>query len=317
VVIGTGASAIQIAPAMASQVAELYVVQRTPAWITPRNGFAISPLMKKNSSVLPFIEKVKRESIFWLNEFIGRGFIGSEGINAISRILAIHHLQKQVKDKELVSKFTPQYKIGCKRILRSDDFYPIFNQSNVHLITEQIAGINEEGIVLQNDQKIPADAIIWATGFMAADIALDIQLISRHSRNLMTEWREEGAEAFKGTVVNGFPQLYFLLGPNTGLGHNSVLHIMESQMNFVIQCLRWVNTLLPGAYIDIQKEVQKTYNENLQKCLINTVWSSGCKSWYIDKAGKNTTIYPGLNVSFRRELRRLDKKDFDLINPSA
>jgi cation diffusion facilitator CzcD-associated flavoprotein CzcO len=161
-----------------------------------------------------------------------------------------------------------------------------------------------------NGHEYTLDAVVLATGFVAADIDLYMKVVGRNGEDLMDRWKKTGAEAYKGTTVTGFPNLCFLLGPNTGLGHNSVLHMMESQVNYIMHYLHYLEGLPGDSFLDIKGDVQTRYNQNLQQQFRGTVWNSGCKSWYINAAGKNTTLYPRLTVSFRRQTKVFDPEAY-------
>jgi cation diffusion facilitator CzcD-associated flavoprotein CzcO len=315
-VIGTGASAIQIIPSLAPQVKELLVLQRTPAWVGFRHDKKIHPFVQKLYRRLPLLQRARREGIYWLNEFIGLGLVGNKRVNSIIHWLALRKLKKEVQDPAIRRQLTPDYTIGCKRILRSDDYYPTFNRPNVRLVTQPIHSFTERGLRTADGKEHPLDAVIFATGFVAADITFYTQVIGLQGRNLTAEWEQKGAEAYRGITVSGYPNLGFLLGPNTGLGHNSVVHMMESQMNYLLQYLAWLEKAAPGSYLDVKEEVQQVYNHRIQQQLQNTVWASGCRSWYLNKDGKNTTLYPGLTLQYRKETRRFDPAAYRLVQPA-
>ena len=311
-VIGTGASAVQIIPAIAPRVERLVVFQRTPPWVTPRKDKKLSAGIQKRWQRFPILQKLLREKIYWLNELTGLGFLGNKGINRIINWVARRRLAKQVKDPELRKKLTPTYTIGCKRILTSNTYYPVFNQPNVTLVTDLIEKFVPEGIVA-NGVLHPLDVVVLATGFVAADIEVKVDIIGLNNRNLVDDWKRTGAEAYLGTAISGFPNLAFILGPNTGLGHNSVVHMMESQMNYVMGYLAHLEKENWNSYLDVKPEVQQQYNVVLQRELKGTVWNSGCKSWYLNRAGKNTTVFPRLTVSFRKLTKRFDAAAYQLV----
>jgi cation diffusion facilitator CzcD-associated flavoprotein CzcO len=304
-VIGTGASAIQLIPEIAPVVDHLTVFQRTPAWVTPRKDKAFTEKEKRRFSRFPLLMKLRREAIYWFNEMVGLGFTGNAPINRIMRSVAVRRLTKQVNDPALRRRLTPSYKIGCKRILISNDYYTTFNRKNVTLVTDTIESFIPEGIVAGGKQH-HFDAVVFATGFVAADIELYVKIIGPDGDNLIDHWKTTGAEAYLGTTVAGYPNLCFLLGPNTGLGSNSVVHMMESQMNYIMQYILHLETAGIGSYFDLKPEVQENYNTKLQKKFKGTVWSSGCKSWYLNRAGKNTTLFPRLASTFRRLTKKFD-----------
>jgi cation diffusion facilitator CzcD-associated flavoprotein CzcO len=298
-VIGTGASAIQVIPNIAPLVKQLTVLQRTPAWVTDRSDKKIGETSKKLYRRFPVLQRFRREFFYWIGEFFGLGFLGSKRLNKLMAWDAMRKLRKEVKDPAIRKKLTPEYTIGCKRILKSDDYYPTFNRDNVNLVTEAIERFTPAGILTKDGKEHLLEAVIFATGFLAADLDLYIKVTGVNGRNLIDEWKSTGAEAYLGTTVAGYPNLALLLGPNTGLGHNSILHMIESQMTYIIQYIECIEK--EQVYVDLKKEVQQAYNKRIQKQLEKTVWSSGCKSWYMNANGKNTTLYPGLTVTFRKE----------------
>ncbi len=313
-IIGTGASAIQIVPTIASEVAHLSVFQRTPAWVAPRDDRKISGFEKALFKHAPFMQKGIREAFYWINEFLGKAFIGNKNIYKLAEFMSLQKLKKEVHDPEIRQKLTPPYKMGCKRILVSDDYYPTFNRPNVTLITENIEKITADSLITKDGQQHKVDIIIFATGFEAADVAIYMKIINKEGTNLIDEWAKTGAQAYHGTTVSGYPNLAFLLGPNTGLGHNSVIHIMESQMNYVLDYLNVLEKSGEKAYLNVKPLIQKVYNESVQKQFDGTVWASGCKSWYMNKFGRNTTLYPRLTVQFRKETQKINVEDYSIRN---
>ncbi|WP_247234429.1 NAD(P)/FAD-dependent oxidoreductase [Telluribacter sp. SYSU D00476] len=312
-VIGTGASAIQIVPAIAPSVGQLTVFQRTPAWITSRFDRPMGPKSKALFRRFPLMQRMQREFFYWLNELFGLGFVGNKSINRLMTWAALRKLSKEVKDPDTRRRLTPSYTIGCKRILKSDDYYQTFNLPHVSLVTEEITCFTDGGILTRDGQEHVLDAVIFGTGFVAADIEMETRITGLTDQNLIDLWRRTGAEAYLGTTVAGYPNLAFVLGPNTGLGHNSVVHMMESQMNYIMQYIEYLEASGPGSYLDIRPQAQQAYNQEIQERLKGTVWSSGCKSWYLNTKGKNTTLYPGLTVRFRKETRRFNPEVYELV----
>ncbi|CAN5403891.1 NAD(P)/FAD-dependent oxidoreductase [soil metagenome] len=311
-VIGTGASSIQIVPNIAPLVSQLTVFQRTAAWVQRRPDHRFPGFIQGMFKTIPLTNKLYRELIYWRNEFFGKAFVGNELINKLGSKMSLSLLKKQVKDPAIRQKLTPNYKMGCKRVLVSNDYYPTFNRPNVNLVTEGIQEWTPNGIRTIDGKEHAFDAIILATGFVAADIDLYTTITGRNNRDLLAEWRQTGAQAYRGTTVSGYPNLAFMLGPNTGLGHNSVVHIMESQMNYIMDYLNLLEKQGENGYLDVRPEVQQQHNDSLQSQFAGTVWESGCKSWYINGQGKNTTLYPRLTVQFRKELRRVSSSDFSI-----
>ena len=319
-VIGTGASAIQFIPEIVNKVEKLYVFQRTAPWIMPKPDGEFSGFTKSLFSRLPFIQTAYREFIFWLNEFIGLSFIGNKTVAKIAKFQANQNFDKQVKDPVLREILRPNYQMGCKRIMITDNYYPAIQKPNVQMVTDSITEIKEHSIIDKNGKEIEVDAIIFGTGFHVAEypekFIKNYTISGLGGRSLFQEWTQKGFEAFKGTTINGFPNLMFILGPNTGLGHNSVVHIMESQINYVMKYYEILKKLPLNSYLNIKPEVQKSYNEKIQAQFKNTAWASGCGSFYLNSEGKNTTLYPRLNTTFRKETEKVDLEDYLVVGDS-
>jgi cation diffusion facilitator CzcD-associated flavoprotein CzcO len=315
-VIGTGASSIQIVPAIAPVVKQLTVFQRTAPWVAPRLDFAMSPRRQVLFRRVPLLRRAYRSAIYWLNELRGLSFFGNETLNKFGTQVSLRHINAQIQDPELRRKVTPNYKLGCKRVLVSDDYYPALTRPNVELVTDGIVEVREHSIVDKAGVERSVDALIFGTGFVAADIFRELNILGLGGRDLLAEWRLTGAQAHYGMTVSGYPNLLFLLGPNSGLGHNSIIHMIESQLTYVISYLDWLKRASPNAYIDLKPEAQQTYNEDIQQKLQTTVWASGCQSWYQNAEGRNTTLWPGLTVTYRRATRRVNPTEYTLRQPS-
>jgi cation diffusion facilitator CzcD-associated flavoprotein CzcO len=300
-------------PTIASEVAHLTVFQRNAAWVSDRFDFAIPPFLKKMLQQFPILQKLVRARLFALLEFRGRLFIGNAALHKFFTNLSLKKLNREVHDPELRRKLTPAYQYGCKRILVSDDYWPTFNRPNVRLETASIAEITPNGVRTSDGKEHHVDAIIFATGFEVADFTTEMKIIGRNGRELFSEWRRASLEAYKGTTISGFPNFTFLLGPNTGLGHSSVLQMMEAQMNYVIDYISLLESQGGKAYLDVKPTIQRAYNETLQRQFEGTVWASGCKSWYINSNGKITTLYPRLLRQFRRETAQVDAGEYELV----
>ncbi|WP_276206346.1 flavin-containing monooxygenase [Thermoactinospora rubra] len=310
-VIGTGASAIQFVPRIAPEVAHLTVFQRTPPWIQPKPDFAFPPAVKR-ALALPGAARTLRTGIYWLLETRALGFAVDPRLMKVHERLALRHLERQVPDPELRAKLTPDYTIGCKRILISSDYYPALTRPNVTLETSGIASITENSIVTASGEEIPVDVIIYGTGFKVVDALQDQRIIGRGGLKIQEAWRE-GVEAYYGVATAGFPNLFFLLGPNTGLGHNSVVFMIESQVHYVLECLRLLSRTKARA-LDVRPQHQRSYNDRLQERLRRLVWNEGgCRSWYLDEHGVNRTIWPGFTFEYWARTRRIDPAAFELI----
>jgi len=316
-VVGTGASAIQIVPNVAPLVSSLAVFQRTPAWIVPRGARPISGLERWLFTRLPFTRALVTSGIYWLMEVVALGFVGNRAMRTLLTGLARRKIEKEVRDPELRKKLTPGYQIGCKRILVSDDYYPAFNRDNVRLVTDDIREVTPAGIRTVDGKTYEVDHIIFATGFVVADPDNYIRVVGRGGRVLTEQWADDGMQAYLGTTVAGYPNLAFLLGPNSGPANSSAIHVIESQIAYVMQYLGELENAGPHACLDVNPEVQARYNEELQQRLAHTVWNSGCNNWYLDRNGRNTTMYPGLTSRYRRLTARLKLADYAVIRSAS
>ena len=311
-VIGTGASAVQVVPRIQPQVERLTVFQRTPPWIMPHPGRPVRPRERALFRALPPLQKLVRGAIYWGRE----GYVLPFRFHRLSRIpqrMALQHLERQVPDPALREQLTPRYEIGCKRILMSDEYFPALQQPNAELVTDAIAEITPTGVRTADGAEHPADAIVWGTGFRVTDMPYVEWLRGRDGRTLGDAWREQGVQALRGTTVAGFPNLFMLVGPNTLLGHNSIVFIIESQLAYVMDALRTLDAR-GAAACDARPEAQAAFNDVVQRRMRGTVWTQGgCASWYLDSHGRNTTLWPGTSWSFRRATRAFDAAEYELL----
>jgi len=315
VVIGTGASAIQFVPEIADQVKQLCVFQRTAPWVVAKPDFAFPSWFKKGLATIPFVEYLLRELIYWLAELRGKGFFGNETIYNYLEKDARKHIIRSIKDEALRKAVTPNYKIGCKRVLPSNDYYPALEKDNVELVTAQIDQVTANSVIDKNGVERQADLIIYATGFVASEFERAVSVKGLGGIDLEATWAAEGPEAFKGVNINGFPNFHLLVGPNTGLGHNSIIHIIESQLNYVVDYMKLLETVPTTTYFNVKESVQNAYNETLQERLKSTVWNSGgCKSWYLTSNGKNTSLWPGHTTEYRRITKQINIKDYAVVS---
>jgi len=309
-VIGTGASAIQIVPAIVSKVKHLDLYQRTAPWILPKKDGVIPRWRKALFDRLPFLRRLYRSRLYWRNELMAIGFVVNPGVMRFGGKIVIHHLRKAVKDEALRKKLTPRFVLGCKRILLSNEYYPALTQPNVNVITDGIQEIVPDGIMTSDGVVHKTDAIVLATGFQAAEGVLRYEVKGKGGLDLNDAWKE-GAEAYLGTSVPGFPNMYIVVGPNTGLGHSSMLLMIEAQACYIMQALKTLR--LKGARsADVKKEVEKEYNEEIQSKLSKTVWQSGgCVSWYQTKSGKNVTLWPGFTFTFMQRTQQFEPDKYE------
>jgi cation diffusion facilitator CzcD-associated flavoprotein CzcO len=310
-VVGTGASAIQIVPAVAARVGRMHVFQRTPPWILPKADHEILPGARDRFRRAPFLQKLARARQYCFHELFALGFVAEPKILRYAGKLAHLYLRKSVSDPALRERLTPHYTMGCKRVLLSNDYYPALQRPNVELVTDAIRAIVPAGVVTADGRERPLDALVLATGFQAAEAVAPFPIHGRSGQDLNEAWRG-GAEAYLGTTITGFPNLFLVVGPNTGLGHSSMIFMIESQIAYVLCCLtamRAQNLRL----VDVRAEAQARYNERLAARLSRTVWSTGgCTSWYQTRDGKNTTLWPGFTFEFRYLTRKWDPADYEI-----
>ncbi|NKI35207.1 NAD(P)/FAD-dependent oxidoreductase [Wenzhouxiangella sp. XN79A] len=310
--VGTGATAAQIVPEIASAAAQLVVYQRSPNWILPRPDGPIRPWQQALYRRAPWLQKLVRLSIWAGSELRVPGLTWSNRLAAGHRALALWHLKRQVPDPVLRKQLVPDFAIGCRRVLRSSDYYPALMRDNVELVTSPIRAIEADGVVTTDGLRRPADLLVLATGFRATSPVPEGLLIGRDGIDLATAWAEAGPEAWRGVAVHGFPNLFLLMGPNTALGHNSVVYMIESQARFVADAVVELNAR--GATAEVRAAAQRQDNERLQRKLAGSVWNAGgCRSWYLHPAsGRNATLWPGFTLSYRNRLRRFLPEAFEL-----
>ncbi len=308
-VIGTGASAIQFIPEIAKQAAQVHVFQRTPPWIHPRPDFEIPPAARAVFAAAPPVMRAFRDGIYWLLEIRAAGFAVHPQLLAPLRRIAEHHIARQVSDPELREKVTPDYTIGCKRILLSSNYYPALARPNVNLVTQPIARITDCGLTCEDGSTYDADVIIYGTGFKTVEALTELNVAGRDGVKLQDAWRG-GVEAYYGITVAGFPNLFLLLGPNTGLGHNSVIFMIESQVQHVLSCLRLL-ARQGGNTVEVTASAQRRFNHQIQRRLGRAVWSQGgCTSWYLDAQGVNRALWPGFSFEYWARSRRARRADY-------
>jgi cation diffusion facilitator CzcD-associated flavoprotein CzcO len=313
-VIGTGASAIQFVPRIQPRAGHLDVYQRTPPWIIPRRDRAITPAEQWLFRHVPLTQKVARASIYWARESYALGFTKRPDIMRAAERIARRHLHRQVHDPELRAALTPSYRMGCKRILLSNDFYPALTQPNVSLVTDGIAEIRDKSVVTRDGTERETDTIIFGTGFHVTDFPVAQRIWNGAGVSLAQQWTSPRPDAFRGTTAPGFPNLFVLTGPNTGLGHNSQVFMIEAQIRYVADAVRHARRR--GAVrVEVRPGAQAAWDRALQRKMRNTVWvTGGCHSWYLDDEGRNVTLWPDFTWAFAWQTRRFDPASYEVTH---
>ena len=309
-VIGTGASAVQVVPGIAPQVAKLSVFQRTPAWVVPKLDKRYSERRRRLQARFPLLLRASRFAQYALSEIFGpMVFLDSKRLSALGEGMSLRHLQAQVQAPELRRKLRPHFQFGCKRILISDDYWASFERENVELVTDPIAEIRHDGIETKDGRLHEVDAIVLATGFAVSLARAPFEITGRGGRVLDDVWAG-GAVAYKGMSVSGFPNWFILMGPNTGPGHTSVLVYTEAQIEHVLQAIRRIRDD-DLRYVEVRQDVQDRYNARIQARMPHMVWHT-CQSWYLSPDGSNHALYPGFAFEYALRSRRFRARDYAL-----
>ncbi|MFI9272791.1 flavin-containing monooxygenase [Kitasatospora sp. NPDC052896] len=315
-VVGTGASAVQIVPEIQPKVGRLTVFQRTPAWVLPKADREISAAERWLHRTVPATAAVRRATLFAVREFQVDAFVRRPGTLRLVQQLAERHLARQIADPVLRAKLTPDFRIGCKRILLSRTWYPALAAPNTELVAAGLTEVRGSTLVAADGSEHEVDAIVFGTGFHVTDMPIAERVFGVDGRSLAEEWKE-GMAALRGSTVRGFPNLFFVIGPNTGLGNSSMILMIESQLNYLIDALRTLRSVGATA-LQPTERAQRHWNQRLQHRMGRTVWTTGgCRSWYLDSQGRNTVLWPGSTAEFRRATRRIDLAEYELIKRAA
>ena len=308
--VGTGASAIQYVPAIAPDVAQLYVLQRTPPWVIPHSARPISRLERRLYRALPPLQRALRGGIYATRELLVLGMVKQPKAMTLLETVGRKHMERGLEDPSLIAKATPDYTLGCKRILPSNEWYPALSRDNVELVTEGVSEVRSNSVVLRSGRELEVDALVFGTGFHVVDMPIGKIVRGRDGRTLADVWAGS-PRAHLGTTVPGFPNLFILLGPNTGLGHTSVVYMIESQLAYVMDALRSMRSR--GAQmVEVRPDVEERFHAEVQRRMQRTVWNTGCSSWYQDAQGNNPTLWPDWTWRFRQRTARFDPEEYVL-----
>jgi cation diffusion facilitator CzcD-associated flavoprotein CzcO len=304
-VIGTGASAIQFVPAIQPEAGRLTVFQRTPPYLIPRMDREFSKYHHKVFEKVPATLLAERGTWYGVTEGLSVAWVYSKTLTAVIKAASKRHMRKQAEEKPgLFEKIWPTYQIGCKRILFSSDYVPALAQPNVDLVTEGIAEITPTGVRTVDGTEHPADVIIWGTGFKATDFLAPMTITGTQGRDLHTHWKD-GAHAYHGMTVPGFPNLLIMYGPNTNTGGGSIIFFLETQARYLG---RYADHVADVGPLEVRAEVEEAYDARIQDKLADSVWSK-CTSWYREKNGRITTNWPSISAHYRRSAS-YDKADY-------
>ena len=306
--IGTGASAVQFVPQIAPAAASLALYQRSAPYVIPKPDRAYEPHEHRMFAALPAVQHLNRARKYVEYESRVLAFSYAKAMMSISKGAFEKNLRKQIPDPALRAKVTPDYPMGCKRIMISNDYYPALALPNVEVVTDPIARIEPHAVVTSDGRARETDVIVYGTGFTATQFLTPMRVTGRDGVALHDAWRH-GAEAYLGITVAGFPNFFMVYGPNTNLGHNSIVYMIEAQVAYVMDALA---ILERGTLrrLDVLPAVQSAFNERLQERIRATVWSDGCTSWYLTDAGKNTVNWPEFTFEYKRRTRRVDLRHY-------
>jgi cation diffusion facilitator CzcD-associated flavoprotein CzcO len=308
--VGTGATAVQVAPRIREQVRRMYVFQRTAGWVVPHVDRPIGPRRQRLYARLPLTQSLARAGIYGLRETFAAGMTRNPSLLKGMEAYARMHLRVQVHDAELRRRLTPDYAFGCKRMLLSSEWYPTITAPNVELISAGVDEVRPNSLVAGTAER-EVDTIIFATGFAPSEPPLARHLRGTDGRTLAETWAGS-PQAYLGTAVTGFPNLFLLYGPNVNLGHSSIVYMLESQVRYVMGAL---TTMRRGRVrtFEVRADVQETYNEELQERLARSVWNTGgCGSWYLDRNGRNSIMWGDYTFKFRRRTRTFEPAEYRL-----
>ncbi|MGW1254373.1 flavin-containing monooxygenase [Streptomyces sp. NPDC002513] len=311
--VGTGASAIQIVPEIQPVVGRLTLFQRTPPWVMPRVDREISPLERRLHRALPFTTQLRRGFLWGIRELQVQAFTKHPDELGLVERMARRNIARAVKDPALRAKLTPDYRIGCKRILLSNTYYPALTRPHVDVVASGLSEIRGSTLVAADGTETEADVIVFGTGFHVTDMPIADRVVGAEGRTLAQAW-SGGMQALRGATAAGFPNWMTIIGPNTGLGNSSMILMIESQLNYMADYLRQLGVLGGRVALDARPGAVDAWNHTVQERMKRTVWNTGgCTSWYLDASGRNTTIWPGTTTEFRNATRRVDLGEYQVV----
>jgi cation diffusion facilitator CzcD-associated flavoprotein CzcO len=310
-VIGSGASAVQFVPQIQPRAKRLYLFQRTPPWVFPHPDREITDAERALYRRVPAAQRIVRAGVYWSRELVALALTKRPRLTALLERMARKHLARQIQDPELRRKLTPDYAPGCKRMLISNDYYPSLAAPNVEVVAETIREVRAHSIVTVDGREREVDTLIFGTGFRVTDNPVARRVRGAGGTSLARAWAESGSRAYLGTTVPGFPNLFLMTGPNTGIGHTSLLLMIEAQIPYIIGCLRLMQARGLSRF-EVRRGPCDAFNDELQRKMRRTVWNlGGCTSWYLDRHGRNTTLWPDFTFLSRRRVSAFDEESYE------
>ena len=314
--LGSGASAVQVVPEIQPLVERLHLFQRTPPWVIPHPDHEVGHGMRELYRRAPVMQRLSRAAVYGLREPLALGMTRDSRFSKLQELNARLHLRRQVPDSELRRRLTPDYEIFCKRIIISSKWYPAIQEPNVDLVSSGVRELREHSIVDGDGVEREIDTLVFGTGFRPAELPIAERIRGREGSSLAEVWAGS-PEAYLGTSVTGFPNFLFLYGPNLNLAHSSIVYMLESQIAYALDALDTMRRT-GAAEFDVLPEVQAAYNEEVQERLAQTVWNTGgCASWYFDRNGRNSIMWPGYTFEYRRRTKRFDAAAYRLSPRAA
>ena len=315
--IGTGASAIQVVPAIQPTVDRLTLFQRTPAWVLPRVDRKITGAEKWLHGKVPLTGALRRQLLWAVRELQVTAFTKRPNELGVVQQLAKAHMNRAIKNPELRRQLTPDYRIGCKRILLSNSYYPALAKDNVDLVASGLKEVRGNTLVAADGTETEVDAIVFGTGFHVTDLPIAHKIKGANGTTLAEEWKD-GMESLRGASAAGFPNFMTVIGPNTGLGNSSMILMIEAQLNYMVDHLKQLDSLGGKVALDARPSAVRAWNQFLQNRMKRSVWNTGgCDSWYLDANGRNTTVWPGTTGEFRKLTKELRLEEYEVVRPAS
>jgi cation diffusion facilitator CzcD-associated flavoprotein CzcO len=296
-------------------VKRLHVFQRTPPWVMPHTDRPIRNWERRLHKRAPALRQLLRGFVYAARESLVLGFVKNPKLMGLVEKLARKHIDRSIPDPEMRKKVTPDYTIGCKRILPSNQWYPALLEDNVELVTAGVEKATATGVVDAEGVEREVDAIIFGTGFQVTDMPVGRAVRGRGGKTLDDVW-QGSPRAYLGTSIPGFPNLFLMLGPNTGLGHNSMIYMIESQIAHVMDALSAMRER-DADTVEVREDVAKRFNDDVDRRHEGAVWNTGCASWYLDDTGRNATLWPDWTFRFRQRTAHFDPDKYSLTNHAA